>query len=143
LATRPISSGPIRLAPLSPCAWAESHRDQLIRYIASYLECLRWVLDPLNHKACADILVEDLRTAPDIANETVELLRRPGFGLHPDAAIDEAGLRNTIALRASQQPGSRLRDPRDYIDLSYYAAALALAKPRVATTFWSLAVIAR
>jgi ABC-type nitrate/sulfonate/bicarbonate transport system substrate-binding protein len=109
-------------------AWAEAHRDQFVRYIVAYLEGLRWVLDPRNHQACADILVEDLGTAPDIAIETVELLRRPGFGLHPKAAIDEAGLRNTIALRASQQPTSRLRDPREYIDLSYYAAALARAK---------------
>jgi len=36
-------------------------------------------------------------------------------------------LRNTIALRASQQAGSRLRDPREYVDLSYYTTALALA----------------
>jgi ABC-type nitrate/sulfonate/bicarbonate transport system substrate-binding protein len=111
-------------------AWAESHRDMLTRYIAAYLECLRWVLDPLNHEACAGILVEDLGTAPDIADESIALLRRPGFGLHPKAAIDEAGLRNTIALRASQQAGSRLRDSREYVDLSYYTAALALTKPR-------------
>ena len=52
------------------------------------------------------------------------------FGLEPRAAIDEAGLCNTIALRASQGGGSRLRDPREYIDLSYYTAALALAKPQ-------------
>ena len=109
-------------------AWAEAHREQLIRYIAAYLESLRWVLDPRNHQACADILIADLGTAPDIANETMELLRRPGFGLEPQAAIDEAGLRNTIALRASQQASSRLRDPREYVDLSYYTAALALAK---------------
>jgi ABC-type nitrate/sulfonate/bicarbonate transport system substrate-binding protein len=111
-------------------AWAEANREQLIRYIAAYLECLRWVLDPLNHQACADILVEDLGTAADIASETIELLRRPGFGLEPVAAIDEAGLRNTIALRGSQQAGSQLRDPREYVDLSYYAAALALVSPQ-------------
>jgi ABC-type nitrate/sulfonate/bicarbonate transport system substrate-binding protein len=111
-------------------AWAQSHREQLIRYIAAYLECLRLVLDPLNHQGCVDILVNDLGTSPEVADETVELLCRPGFGLHPAAAIDEAGLRNTIALRASQQIGSRLRDPREYIDLSYYTAALALAKPQ-------------
>ena len=98
-------------------AWAEAHREQLVRYIAAYLECLRWVLDPLKHQACADILVEDLGTAPDIASESVELLRRPGFGLEPEAAIDEEGLRNTIALRASQQPASPLRDPREYVNL--------------------------
>jgi ABC-type nitrate/sulfonate/bicarbonate transport system substrate-binding protein len=109
--------------------WAEAHRGQIVRYIAAYLESLRWVLDPRNHQACADILVADIGTAPDIATESVELLRRPGFGLEPDAAIDEAGLRNTIALRASQRASSRLRDPREYVDLSYYDAARVLAKP--------------
>jgi ABC-type nitrate/sulfonate/bicarbonate transport system substrate-binding protein len=115
-------------------AWAQAHREQLIRYIAAYLECLRRVLDPRKHQACADILVEEMGTAPEIASETVELLRRPGFGLDPEARIDEAGLRNTIALRASQLAPSRPRGCEEYIDLSYYAAALALAKsqaPRV------------
>ena len=94
-------------------AWAEAHRGQLVRYIAAYLECLRWVLDPLKHQANADIIVEDLGTPPDIASESVELLRRSGFGLEPEAAIDEAGLRNTIALRGSQQAGfAAARSPR-------------------------------
>jgi hypothetical protein len=60
----------------------------------------------------------------------VELLRRPGFGLQPKAAIDVAGLRNTIALRASQQSASRLHDPQEYVDLSYHAAALQLMCPK-------------
>jgi ABC-type nitrate/sulfonate/bicarbonate transport system substrate-binding protein len=114
-------------------AWAQAHRQELVRYIAAYLECLRWVLDPLNHQACADILIEDIGTAPDIASESVELLRRPGFGLAPDAAIDAAGMRNTIALRASQLAGSQARDPREYVDLSYYEAALALVKTAAAS----------
>lgn len=115
-------------------AWAEAHREQVAGYIAAYLESLRFVLDPRNHQACVGILVDDIGTAPDIANESVALLRRPGFGLEPTAAIDEAGLRNTIALRASQQASSRLRDPRDYVDLSYYDAALTLAKVHASRT---------
>ena len=105
--------------------WAEANRDLLVRYIASYLECLNWILDPAHHEACADILVEDLGTERDIASESVALLRQPGFGLDPKAAFDDPGFRNMLALRASMQGGAATADLTRYVDLSYYDAALA------------------
>jgi ABC-type nitrate/sulfonate/bicarbonate transport system substrate-binding protein len=108
--------------------WAETHRDLVVRYIASYLDCLRWVLDPAHHEACAAILVEEIGAAPDVASQSVEMLRRPGFGLEPTAAIDEAGVRNTLALRAILG-GPAPEDPGRYLDLSYYAAAVASDRP--------------
>jgi ABC-type nitrate/sulfonate/bicarbonate transport system substrate-binding protein len=108
--------------------WAEAHRDLVVRYVAAYLECLDWVLVPSNHKLCVDILVEELRLPGDIASESVELLRRPGFGFEPNAAIDLAGFRNTLALRAMTQPGAETADPQSYLDLSYHAAAMRLVR---------------
>jgi ABC-type nitrate/sulfonate/bicarbonate transport system substrate-binding protein len=108
--------------------WAEAHRDLLVRYVAAYLGCLDWVLVPSNHKRCTDILVEELHLPSDIASESVELLRRPGFGFEPNAAIDLAGFRNTLALRAMTQPGAETADPQSYLDLSYHAAAMRLVR---------------
>ncbi len=108
--------------------WAETHRDVVVRYVAAYLECLDWVLAPSNHNLCAGILVDELLLPHDIASESVELLRRPGFGFEPNAAIDLAGFRNTLALRATTEGRADTADPQSYLDLSYHAAAMRLVR---------------
>ena len=108
-------------------AWAETHRDVLVRYIAAYLECLTFVLDATNHEACTRILVEEIGASEDVASKSVVLLREPSFGLEPTAAIDEAGFRNMLALRASTQGGSSEVDLSHYVDLTYYRAARSRA----------------
>ena len=108
--------------------WAETHRDMVVRYIAAYLECLDWSLAPSHHDRCVGILEEELLLPRDIANESVELLRQPGFGLEPNGAIDLAGLRNTLALRAIFEGTTGAADPHSYLDLSYHAAAMRLVR---------------
>ncbi len=108
-------------------AWAQANRNLLVRYIAAYLEGLSLTLDPHRHEDCVTVLIEDLGTERDIAEQTLVLLRQPGFGLEPTAAMDEEGIRNTLALRASLQGGAAGNlDPQRYVDLSYHAEALAL-----------------
>ncbi|HEY6259789.1 MAG TPA: hypothetical protein VIY51_28765 [Xanthobacteraceae bacterium] len=115
--------------------WAEAHRDVVVRYVATYLECLDLVLSPSNHDLCVGILAEELLLPQDMASESVELLRQPAFGLEPKAAIDLAGLRNTLALRAMVEGISDTVDPQSYLDLSYHAAAMRLVQaPRPAST---------
>jgi hypothetical protein len=58
----------------------------------------------------------------------VALLRQPGFGLDPDAAVDLEGFRNTLELRALCQGGPVAADPLSYLDLSYHAAAMRLVR---------------
>jgi ABC-type nitrate/sulfonate/bicarbonate transport system substrate-binding protein len=106
--------------------WAQAHRDVVVRYIAAYLECLDLVLAPSRHDLCVGILEEELLLPHDIASESVALLRQAGFGLEPNAAIDLAGFRNTLALRAMTEGGAPEADPQSYLDLSYHAAALRL-----------------
>src|SRR5205807_1933890 len=95
---------------------------------AAYLECLDWVLAPSNHEACVGILVDELKLSPDVAGETMALLRQPGFGLEPDAAVDLEGMRNTLALRAMIEGTGNTADPQSYLDLSYRAAAMQLVR---------------
>jgi len=108
--------------------WAETHRDMVVRYIAAYIECLDWSLAPSHHDRCVSILEEELLLPHDVADESVELLRQPSFGLEPDAAIDLAGLRNTLALRAIFDGTTGTADPQSYLDLSYHAAAMRLVR---------------
>ena len=105
--------------------WAEANRNLLTRYIAAYLEGLHAVLAPGRHDDCMTILIDDLGTEHGVAQETMRLLREPGFGLEPNAVLDEEAARNTLALRASMQAGASTNlDPQRYLDLSYHAEAL-------------------
>jgi len=108
--------------------WAEASRDLVVRYVASYLECLDWALAPSNHDSCVSILVSELLLPHDIASESVEQLRQPGFGFEPNAAIDLVGMRNTLALRAMIEGTAVTTDPSSYLDLSYHQAAMSLVR---------------
>jgi ABC-type nitrate/sulfonate/bicarbonate transport system substrate-binding protein len=114
--------------------WAEANRDLVARYIAAYIDCLSWVLDPANHQACVSILTGQLGTDADVASECVRLLRLDRYGLEPQAAIDEAGLENTLELRRQFGGGVSPGAISDYVDTSYHRAALALLEDDVAAT---------
>ena len=108
-------------------AWAREHAQTLERYLAAYIEALRWSLAPENRAADAAILEQNYKLAPDIAAQCVTLMAEPGFGFAPDAKFDLEGFKNVLTLRAEVE-GGKPADPQRYIDLSYYTRALTLVK---------------
>jgi ABC-type nitrate/sulfonate/bicarbonate transport system substrate-binding protein len=104
-------------------AWARDHADVLERYLAAYVEALRWSLDPQNRAAAIEILVQNFKLPQDIAAKSLTLMAEPGFGFAPDAKFDLVGFTNVLALRAEVEGGTPA-DPARYIDLSYYARAM-------------------
>ena len=111
-------------------AWVASNGPLLERYIAGYVESLRWVRRPENRAECVAILAEKLKISRDVAERTYQLLVDPTRGFTPDAAFDMEGFRNMLALRAEIETGGRAAPPPEkYIDLSYYRRAMnALGK---------------
>jgi ABC-type nitrate/sulfonate/bicarbonate transport system substrate-binding protein len=105
-------------------AWARAHGEVLERYIAAYIEALRWVRDPANRGESIALLVEKLKISAREAERTYELLIDPTFGFTPDAKLDLEGFRNALALRAEIEGGSPAA-PERYIDLGYYDRAIA------------------
>jgi ABC-type nitrate/sulfonate/bicarbonate transport system substrate-binding protein len=107
--------------------WAEANAATLERYIAAYVESLRWAFDAANRAEAAALLAERLKLAPDIAEATYDRAADPVSGLAPDARLDMAGLRNVLAIRAEMQGawGGKAPEPDRYVDLSYYERALA------------------
>lgn len=104
--------------------WAQANSDLLVRYIQAYIEGLRWSLDPKNKDEAIDLLVKNLKLAPDVAAESYAIAVDPKGGMAKDAAFDMEGFRNVLKLRADwtgMTPGA----PEKYIDLSYYKRALA------------------
>ncbi len=108
-------------------AWGRDHRDTLVRYIAAYIEALRWFLAPANRTDAIAFLTTALKLTPEVAGQAyAQACASPG-GLFPDAALSIAGLKNVLALRAEieHQWNGTPPSPERYYDLSYREAALA------------------
>jgi ABC-type nitrate/sulfonate/bicarbonate transport system substrate-binding protein len=106
--------------------WGRAHPAILERYLAAYIEALRWVRGSANRVASIGILEDKLKISSKEAERTYALLMDPDFGFVPDAAFSLEGFRNVLALRAEVEGGSVAAAPERYIDLSYYQRAMAV-----------------
>jgi ABC-type nitrate/sulfonate/bicarbonate transport system substrate-binding protein len=107
--------------------WAEKNREALERYLAAYIESVRWVREPANKAENIALLMAKLSLPKNVAERTYELLQDPSFGFTPDAKFDPVGYRNLMALRAEIE--SKQATPNSgagYVDLSYYNNAMKL-----------------
>jgi ABC-type nitrate/sulfonate/bicarbonate transport system substrate-binding protein len=103
--------------------WARENGATLERYIAAYVEALRWVRDPANRTANIALLTDKLKISAKEAERTYELLLDPGFGFTPDAKFDLEGFNNVLAMRAEIE-GGRSALPQRYLDLGFYERAM-------------------
>src|SRR5262249_60983864 len=55
-------------------AWAQANGPALERYLAAYIEAVRWVRDPANKAEATAILIDKLKLDPAAAARTYELL---------------------------------------------------------------------
>jgi ABC-type nitrate/sulfonate/bicarbonate transport system substrate-binding protein len=108
--------------------WAEGNKDTLDRYLAAYIEAIRFVRNPANKATNIAILRDKLKLSAPEAERTYELLVDPGFGFTPDAAFDREGFKNVLALRAEleRKPENAVPPSERYIDLGYYERAMKL-----------------
>jgi ABC-type nitrate/sulfonate/bicarbonate transport system substrate-binding protein len=107
--------------------WAQSNRGTLERYLAAYIESVRFVRDPANKPDNVALLMSKLSLPMNVAERTYGLLLDPDFGFTPDAKLLPEGYRNLMALRAEIE--SKQATPNSgaaYVDLSYYDNALKL-----------------
>ena len=107
-------------------AWVEANGPLLERYIAAYVESLRWVRRPENRAECAAILMDKLKVSREVAERTYTLLVDPARGFTPDARFDMEGFRNLLALRAEIEGGGAAPRAEKYLDLSYYRRAIGM-----------------
>jgi NitT/TauT family transport system substrate-binding protein len=107
--------------------WAQANAETLERYIAGYIEAVRWTVAPENRASGAKLLVERFKVDPKVSERTMELLSDPKFGLAQDARFDLQGFRNVLALRAEIEGdwGGKPPPPEKYVDLRYYERAAA------------------
>src|SRR5258705_2621560 len=74
--------------------WAQTNRAVLERYLAAYIEAVRFARDPKNKAENIALLMSKLSLPKHVAERTYELLLDPGFGFTPDAKFLADGYRN-------------------------------------------------
>jgi ABC-type nitrate/sulfonate/bicarbonate transport system substrate-binding protein len=104
--------------------WGEANADTLINYLAAYIEGVRYTIDTGNKPEAVAFLVERLKLSPEIASRSYDVAADPKDGFDRDAALNMAGVRTALKLRA-QFEGGTPAPPDNYIELSYYQKARA------------------
>jgi ABC-type nitrate/sulfonate/bicarbonate transport system substrate-binding protein len=106
-------------------SWAEKNRDLLVSYIRAYVESTQWCFDIKNRASCLDLLAQHNGLEAKAAEETLDALLDPRYGMYPEAAVNLVGLKTVLELRAEMgylaQP---LPSMEKYVDLTYYDEAI-------------------
>jgi ABC-type nitrate/sulfonate/bicarbonate transport system substrate-binding protein len=103
--------------------WAKANPEILERYIAGYVESLRWVLNKTNRVEAIALLMDKRNLTRSLATRSYDLMIEPGFGFNLDAKLNMEGFQNVLALRQEIE-GGPIPSPTKYLDLSYYEKAL-------------------
>jgi len=108
-------------------SWAKAHSATLVAYLEAMIEADRWAFDPANRAELATIMLKRLKVDPATMMASLEAAVGPHGGLDKDARLDRAGFEEVLRLRAefAGPPGAKPPPPDKYLDLSYYAKALA------------------
>jgi len=104
-------------------SWAQANGPTLERYIAGYVDALRWVMDKRNRAEAVAILMDKSKLPRPLAERSYDLMIEPGFGFAADAKFNAEGFRNVLAMRAEVEGGTP-QAPERYLDLSHYDRAL-------------------
>jgi len=104
-------------------SWAKANPEVLERYLAGYIESLRWVVNKSNRDEAIALLMDKRKLTRSLATRSYDLMIEPGFGFNPDAKLNPEGFDNVLKLRQEVE-GGPAPNPAKYLDLSYYDGAL-------------------
>ena len=104
-------------------SWAKANAETLERYLAGYIESLRWVLDKNNRDEAIALLMSKRNLSRSLATRSYDLMIEPGFGFNPDARLNAEGFDNVLKLRQEVE-GGPMPNPAKNLDLTYYERAL-------------------
>lgn len=107
--------------------WVEAHEAETTAFLAACLRGVRWVLDPANREAAAELLMRRMpEIKPGVVGAVLNSLVSPQTGLTPDGEILPDGMRTVLDLRSRYgRPQTQLSDIERYLLLGRYRAARA------------------
>lgn len=106
--------------------WAAANGDLIVAFIRANLAALAWLYDPANTAAALDLFCARMPGASRaVAEQSHAVLLDPENGFPRDAAIDLAGVRTVMDIRAEfALPRKALTDPARYCDFGFHEAAV-------------------
>jgi len=107
--------------------WSRRNPDVVTRYLASYVEGIRFMLAPAHADTTVGILSGRLRLSPELARRNLALLTDPRSGSAVDGRFDLEGFRNVLKIRAEVLGswGGTPPAPERFLDLGYWERAVA------------------
>ena len=105
--------------------WASANEAALVAYIKGYILATGWLYDRKNKAEAIAILRQNMSAMDERGAEAAygALLGDQG-GLFKDGAIDMAGVKTVLALRAKYaEPQKELGEPGKYVDTRYLEKA--------------------
>jgi len=107
-------------------SWAAKNGERLTAFIRAYAEGVDWLYRPVNKDEAIAIYVKHLADTPrEAAEKAYGIMLSGNEGFQKEAKIDLKGARTVLKLRSEYaQPKKDLKDPRKYIDESYYKKAM-------------------
>lgn len=105
-------------------SWAEQHRDALVSYIRATIEATQWCFEPNNRSQAIDLLRKHSGIEGQAADNTLDALLDPDYGVYPAAELNLPGVEAALELRAEMGFINRPVPPVEkYVDMSYYREA--------------------
>ncbi len=107
-------------------AWAKDNKERLVGFIRAYVEAIDWLYDPKNKAEALEIYMKHLKDTPrEAAEQSYKVMLSGNEGFQKKAKIDLRGARTVLKLRSEYaKPQKDLKDPRKYIDETYYREAV-------------------
>ena len=106
-------------------SWAQTHRDEVLRFVRASVSALDWIMDPANK---GELVAIYRKHQPDMSEQAataaVEAMTSERDGFTRGGRFDMPGVMNVLKVRSEfARPQKTLDDPSRYIDPSYLQAA--------------------
>jgi ABC-type nitrate/sulfonate/bicarbonate transport system substrate-binding protein len=110
-------------------AWAKANKERLVGFIGAYVEAIDWLYRPENYEEALAIYMKHLKDTPrEVAAKAYQVMLSRNEGFQKKAKLDLKGASTVLKLRSEYaKPKKDLKDPKKYIDESYYQEALKAA----------------
>jgi ABC-type nitrate/sulfonate/bicarbonate transport system substrate-binding protein len=107
-------------------SWAKQNGDRLVGFIGAYVEAIDWLHRPENKAEAVEIYIKHLANTPrDTAEQAYGVMVAGKEGFQKKAKLDLKGARTVLKLRSEYaKPKKDLKDPKQYIDESFYRRAV-------------------
>ncbi len=107
-------------------SWAHENASTLSRYLAAYIEGLRWVLAPAHQAQVVALIEMHLKLSHAHALECYAQVTHPTTGFFKDAKLSVQGMKKVLELRQKFEGNSVEHAISDFYDDSFYQSALDL-----------------